>query len=141
MTKLFLRIAALVAIFQFAAHTMLLMKYRPTHGPAEVQLVAAMQSNRFHFGGFAPHSYWEMYLGYGLFAAINCLVEGMLFWLASHHTKEARGLVNGILVLFILANVTYGALVARYFFTLPLIMDTIVAVCLTIALVANRKTT
>jgi len=108
------------------------------HGPDEVRLVEAMRSLRFDFGGSQPHSYWEMYVGYGLFAAVNCLIEALLFWWASRHTTDARGLVNAVIAIFLFANITYGALVWRYFFFIPLVMDTLVALCLAAAFLAGR---
>jgi len=139
-TKTFLRAAAVVAFIQCAAHGFLLLSYEPSHGPDEVRLVQAMRSFRFDFGGSQPHSYWEMYIGYGLFAAVNCLIEALLFWWASRHTAGARGLVNAIIGIFLFANITYGALVWRYFFFIPLVMDTLVALCLAAAFLAGRTT-
>ena|ERR1044072_4011586 len=134
--KISLRAAAFIALFQFAAHTTLLLKYVPTHGPDEVRVVEAMQSQRFDFHGSQPHSYWEMYIGYGLFAAFNCLIEALLFWFLSNRPNRA---LVGILLF---ANLGYAAMVYRWFFFIPMYADLAIAVCLTAALfTASRNNT
>jgi len=130
--KIMLRIASLVALIQFAAHTGLLLSYVPSHGPDEVRVVSMMKSHRFDFGGSRPHHYWEMYIGYGLFAAINCLIEAILFW------QLSRSPNTPIIALFLFANLTYAALVWRYFFFIPLVMDVLIALCLASALAVSR---
>ena len=122
--KIFLRVASLIALLQFAAHTTLLLKYVPKHGPDEVRVVEAMKSYRFDFHGSQPHSYWEMYIGYGLFAAFNCLIEALLFWLLSIQPNRA---ITG---LFLFANLGYAAMIYRWFFFLPLYADLAIAICL-----------
>src|SRR5258708_12558210 len=75
----FLRIAAIVALLQFAAHTSLIIFSSPKHGPEEVAVVQAMKSHRFNFLG-SQRSYWDFYFGYALEAAFICLIEAVLFW-------------------------------------------------------------
>jgi hypothetical protein len=132
-----LRTASLVALFQFIAHTSLLMTYVPKHGPEEVALVAAMKSHVFSFSG-AHHSYWEMYFGYGLFAAFNCLVEALLFWQLARFAKNSPSLIRPLAALFCFANVGYAVLVLKYFFVVPLVPDVIIAICLGLVLIAAR---
>ena len=72
--KILLRAAAVLAFVQFVAHGSLLLSYRPSHGQQEIADVGAMRSHLFDFGGARPHSYWEMYIGYGLFAALSLAI-------------------------------------------------------------------
>ena len=60
---LLLRIAAVVALLQFAAHLLLVVLASPKHGPEEVAVVETMKSHRFDFLG-AKRSYWDFYFGY-----------------------------------------------------------------------------
>src|SRR2546427_9153063 len=78
-TSTLLRVTAVVALLQFFGHAALFVRAQPTHGDAEVTVVAAMKAHRFNFGG-SMRSYWDMYFGYGLEAAFICLVEAILFW-------------------------------------------------------------
>ncbi len=92
MVTTFLRIAAVVSCLQCAGH-------------------AFLKLHRFAFQGFT-RSYWDFYVGYGLFAAVNSLIEAVLFWiLAGMH---ARVRATAIVVLFLAANVVYIVLSLQY---------------------------
>jgi hypothetical protein len=139
MISKFLRVAAIVALLQFMGHTLLLLSYTPKHGPEEVAVVEAMKSHSFVFQGFT-RSYWDFYLGYGLFAAINSLIEAVLFWqLALLVAKKAASQVGVIVGLFIFANLCYLILSWTYFFITPMIFDIAIAVCLVAALISTRS--
>lgn len=112
------RIAALVALVQCLGHGSLFLSYRPSHGADEVAVVQAMQSHFFSFSGYM-RSYWEMYFGYGLFSAFNCLVEALLFWTLAPLADSAGRRIWPVAATFLLANVGYTVLIARYFFALP----------------------
>jgi hypothetical protein len=133
-----LRLASALAFIQSVAHTALLLSYVPTHGPAEASVVEAMKRHRFDFGGFSDHSYWDMYIGYGLFAAINCLIEAVLFWQLASLTRNDPTRARPLMALFFFANLGYAAMVWRYFFAIPLIFDLAIALCLAAALAAAR---
>jgi hypothetical protein len=137
MVTTFLRIAAVVAFLQCAGHAFLVLSYVPSHGPQEIAVVEAMKLHRFAFQGFT-RSYWDFYVGYGLFAAVNSFIEAVLFWiLAGMH---ARVRATAIVVLFLAANVVYIVLSLKYFFFTPMIFDTVIAACLGLALMARRST-
>src|SRR5437763_13408803 len=122
-----LRVAALVALLQFAGHAALFVRSKPTHGPTEVAVVQAMKDHRFDFGG-SVRSYWEMYFGYGLEAAGVCLVEAILFWqLAGITASTSLVTVRPIVVLGLVANIAHAVLVLRYFFLVPLVPDLMIA--------------
>src|SRR2546426_9055191 len=95
-TSTLLRVTAVVALLQFFGHAALFVRAQPTHGDAEVTVVAAMKAHRFNFGG-SMRSYWDMYYGYGLEAAFICLVEAILFWQlarSEEHTSELQSPCN-----------------------------------------------
>ena len=137
-SRVFLWTASIVALFQFVAHTILLVFYVPTHGPGETALVEAMKSQLFDFGG-RIHSYWDLYFGYGLFAAFNCLIEGVLFWQLSTISMINPSRIRPIVALFLLGNVGYAILVWRYFFLTPIVPDIAIAICLGLALISSRS--
>src|SRR5438067_1711044 len=102
-----LRMAALVALLQFAGHVTLFVRSKPTHGPAEVAVVQAMKDHRFDFGG-SLRSYWQMYFGYGLEAAGVCLVEAILLWqLAGIAAATSLATVRPIMILCLVANIAH----------------------------------
>ena len=133
-TSTLLRVTAGVALLQFFGHAALFVRAEPIHGEAEVALVAAMKAHRFNFGG-SMRSYWDMYFGYGLEAALICLVEAILFWQLASIAGKAPQMVRPIVALFLVANVGHAVLETRYFFLVPLIPDLVIALLLAWTLV------
>src|SRR5262249_55986597 len=92
----------------------------------EVDVISAMRAHAFPFQGFS-RSYWDFFVGYGLFAAFTCLVEAVLFWqLAAVGGERA----STVIALFALANIVYAALCWRFFFITPLVFDVAISVSL-----------
>ena len=122
-----LRILAVVALVQGIAHGTLFVRARPTHGESETAVVEAMRSNAFRFAA-APRTYWDMYFGYGLEAAVVCLVEAILFWLLAGAAPGCAVLVRSVAALFAAANLAHIVMLLRYFaFPLPMVFDGIIA--------------
>lgn len=128
----FLRIAAIVALLQFAAHTSLIIFSSPKHGPDEVAVVQAMKSHRFNFLG-SQRSYWDFYFGYALEAAFICLIEAVLFWQLAAGASTSPLLIRPIAGLFFLFNGVHILLVWRYFFVTPIIPDLLIMASLGLA--------
>ena len=137
-TSILLRATAAVALLQFVAHGTLFVRAKPTHGDAELAVVAAMKANRFDFGG-SMRSYWDMYFGYGLEAAFICLVEAVLFWLLASVAGTAPAIVRPIVALFLVANVAHAILMTRYFFLIPMVPDILIALLLAWTLVVSGR--
>jgi hypothetical protein len=95
-----------------------------------------MRSRAFRFAA-APRTYWDMYFGYGLEAAFVCLIEAVLFWLMSGASLGDSALVRSVAILFAVANIAHGIMVARYFaFPVPILFDALIALGLsTVAIV------
>ena len=126
-----LRIAAGLALLQGVAHATLILFAPPKHGPEEVAVIDNMKSHHFNFLG-ARRSYWDLYIGYALIAAIICLVEAALFWQVAPLTPDLIRLVAGVFVAF---NIVHALLAARFFFITPIILDFLIAACLVLAYV------
>lgn len=125
--EVLLRVVAVVAFVQGIGHGTLLVRAKPTHGPTEVAVVEAMQTQRFAFAA-APRSYWDMYFGYGLEAAAICLIEAVLLWQLAAIAGRDAALVRPIVSLFAVANVGHLVMLARYFaFPIPMIFDALIA--------------
>jgi hypothetical protein len=134
------RIAAVVALIQFIGHGTLFLTYEPKHGPQELAVVQAMRTHYFSFSGYV-RSYWDMYFGYGLFSAFNCLIEALLFWFTAPFADAAGRRILPIAAIFLFANVGYTALISRYFFALPGYFDVTLAALMILALLlALRRT-
>src|SRR6266571_5337249 len=125
-TSTLLRVTAVVALLQFFGHAALFVRAKPTHGDAEVTVVAAMKAHR-------------MYFGYGLEAAFICLVEAILFWQLAIIAGTTPAMVRPIIALFLVANVAHAILVTRYFFLVPLVPDILIALLLAWTLVMSGR--
>ena len=131
---LLLRIAGLVALLQGAAHGLLVVFATPKHGPREVAVVHAMQTERFDFLG-SLRSYWDFYFGYAMAAAGACFVEAALFWLLAGLAGGGAGSLRPIVALFVVANLGHAAVARKYFFITPIVPDLVIALLLGLALV------
>ena len=133
-----LRLTAVVALIQGLGHAVLFITARPHHGESEVAVIQAMRGRAFDFGGFAPHSYWDLYYGYGLLAVVFAFFIAALLWLASGLAEQPRqlwrfaGCVGA-------AVAVHAAIIARYFFLLPLEFDILVLVGIVVSLALSRK--
>jgi hypothetical protein len=133
-----LRLASLLALLQYIAHSALFLTAKPTHGPDEIAVIDAMKSHHFAFDG-SSRSYWDFYFGYGLLAILSGAIEIVLLWqLASLAETDPRR-IRPLVLLFICANVAHAILTSQYFFLVPGLADTVVAVCLGWAFVAARR--
>ena len=135
-----LRIAAVLAMVQAIAHAAMFLSAHPTHGPDEIAVVGAMKSHVFLFGGFR-RSYWDMYFGYGLLAALVVVFEAMLLWLLGALAREEPARLRPLIGLLILYNLAHAALLWRYFFAVPIAADAVVMAVLAWAFLRARRTT
>ena len=127
--KLILSVAASVATLQAAAHLGLFLRSQPKPGSAAWPLVEAMRAQT------APGhaTYWGMYFGYGLLSALTAFFMAALMWLAAGFDAGSRRFAGRVVAIIFVAVVAHAALVARYFFILPLVFDIIVAAFLALA--------
>jgi hypothetical protein len=137
-TSTLLRVAAMLAFIQAIAHGGMFLTAHPTHGADELAVVNAMKSHAFLFGGFS-RTYWDMYFGYGLLAALVVLLEAMLFWLLADLSRDEPARLRPVIGLFILYNAAHAVLLFRYFFLLPIAADALVALALLAAFVAAGR--
>jgi hypothetical protein len=114
-----------VAAIQGAGHATLIMMQRPTHGPAEVALVSAMQSEAFRFGGVL-RTYWGFYLGYAMMAALVCEFEAILFWRMAS-LADVPSMTAVVASTFLAFNLVHAGIAMRYFFYVPVLFDLILA--------------
>jgi hypothetical protein len=132
-----LRLTALVALVQGLGHAVIFMTAKPRHGESELAVIQAMRAQTFNFGGFAPHSYWDLYYGYGLLAVVFALFISALLWLSSG-LAEQPGQLRRLVGCIGSAVAVHAVIIARYFFLLPLEFDILVLVGITVSLIFTR---
>ncbi|MBS1545455.1 MAG: hypothetical protein JST14_17595 [Bacteroidetes bacterium] len=137
---LFTRIAMVIAVIQYAVHTVAFLRARPRHDADEVNLVEMMKSLQWNFGG-SERSYWDFYFGYGMVAILMGLLEILLLWFLSgllgRNTREALP----FLLIMVVINVFHILITLKFFFILPATFDAAVTFSLLSAYLAARKET
>jgi hypothetical protein len=127
-SSILLRVAAVLAVVQGLAHGSIILFGGANRSADESGVIAVMKSHLF--GAGAGRSYWDYYIGYALFAALTCILEGVLFWAVSGTGRQMRP----VALVFLAGNLGYAALVGRYFpLRLPIVFDLAIAVCLGLA--------
>jgi hypothetical protein len=125
---LLLRVAAVLAAIQGIVHGGFFISAKP-RSEAEAAMVTAMKTGHFFAGG--TRGYWDMYFGYGVIAALICLVEAVLLWQAATIAIVQPALARPLVALLLVWNVAHAVIVWRYFaFPIPIAFDILVAACL-----------
>lgn len=134
---LFLRIAAVLTLIHAVLHTIGGVFGNPGPGPATVAF-QAMKMNQFPLMG-NMRSYADFYRGLGLGMTIFLTVGAVIFWqLSSLARRDARRL-SPIVATFSVAYITLAANSYAYFFLAPVIVETLIAVCLALAIVTAKS--
>jgi hypothetical protein len=134
--KLFLRIAAVVAIVQAILHTIGGVYGTPEPGAAAAA-VAAMKANHFPVTGL-DRTYWDFFMGFGLGITIFLVIEGVVFWILGSMAAKDGVDVRPILMAFVVGYAALTVLAYRYFFFAPMLCDALVGMCLAIAAFAAK---
>jgi len=95
-------------------------------------IIAALRSTHFEVQGL-NRTYWDFYVGFGLFVTILLLFTAILAWqlggLPKDHLSEMRLVAWSLAACFVV--VTF--LSWKYFFVVPVIFSGVVAICLILA--------
>ena len=98
-------------------------------------IIAALRSTHFEVQGL-NRTYWDFYVGFGLFATILLLFTAILTWqlggLPKDHLSEMRLVAWSLAACFVV--VTF--LSWKYFFIVPVIFSGVVAIFLILAALA-----
>jgi len=98
-------------------------------------IIAALRSTHFEVQGL-NRTYWDFYVGFGLFVTILLLFTAILAWqlggLPKDHLSEMRLVSWSLAACFVV--VTF--LSWKYFFIVPVIFSGVVAICLILAALA-----
>ena len=137
---LFLRIASGVTLLHCVLHTIGGVFVSPSHGAEEIAVIETMKSHRFDMMG-SMRSYWDFFLGYGLFVTIVLLVLSIFFWQLASLAKTNPAWMRPILAVFCFNFIAMAIVSWRYFFIAPAIAELLIAVCLLVAAVRTSPPT
>jgi hypothetical protein len=121
-----LKIAALIVLAQGLAQAWTVIGWQP-HDFVETIVATTMKGSHLSFGG-ATRTYWDLYVGYGLLAALAWIVEAGLLWILAG-MGDARG-TRAVLLLLVAATVIHAAATFVWFTPLALVFDVPVALLL-----------
>jgi hypothetical protein len=133
---LFLRVASILTLIHAALHTIGGVFSGPDPGPATVA-VEAMKVNQFLLMGNV-RSYWEFYRGMGLAVTIFLTFEAVVFWQLGSLAKNDSKRLRPILATFACAYCAMAVNSQIYFFLAPVIVETMIAVLLVLAIVTAK---
>jgi hypothetical protein len=125
---LLLRIAAVMAFLHGVLHTIGGVFGGAAPG-AQATAVAAMKTNQFDVTGLT-RSYWDFFMGFGLFITVTFLLEAVVFWQLAAMTKTDAVRTRPIVMAFCVGYVAYAVLAWRYFFVVPVVFEVVIALCL-----------
>jgi len=128
--SLFYRTASVLLILFALGHTLGFRRVDPRWKLDSI--IAALRSTHFEVQGL-NRTYWDFYVGFGLFVTILLLFTAILAWqlggLPKDHLSEMRPVSWSLAACFVL--VTF--LSWKYFFVVPVIFSGVVAICLILA--------
>jgi len=132
----FYRIAAVLIVLFALGHTVGFLQHDPSWGVDT--LLASMKSTHFNIQGFS-RSYWDFFVGFGLFVTVFLLFAAVLAWelggLASENLARLR-IITGA---FALCFAVFIVLSWRFFFAIPLVFSVLITVCLSFAAARSSK--
>lgn len=136
-TTIFLRIASALAIIHAVLHTVGGVFGKPVQGTGAM-VAATMEANRFQVFG-VTRSYADFYRGLGLGITIFLLLSAVIFWqlgtLAKRQVKSLRPIIAALGIAFVALAINSQL----YFFSGPVIVEILIALCLGTAFFTAKK--
>jgi hypothetical protein len=118
--------AVLLAIFA-VGHTLGFRRVDPRWDADAV--VRSMETVRFPVQGFR-RTYWDLYVGFGLFVTILLLFSAILAWELGRTSPELVRALPLVRWTFAVAYAGVTLLNWRYFFIAPIVFSTLITLCL-----------
>lgn len=131
---LLLRLASVATLLFAAGHTLGgLQSWSP---PGDTPVLQAMRAFRFDADGVS-RTYWDFYLGFGLIISVFLFAQSLMLWQLAALTRSAVR-VRPLLAVFFASAMANAALTWTFFFALPIILASTIAVLLGLALAVAR---
>src|SRR5437660_5470533 len=126
--SVFYRIAAVLLVLFDAGHT----SGYPWSDPKWGVDIGSMRSTHFYIMGFS-RTYWDFYLGFGLFVSVFLLLAVVLAWQLGRLPPESLALLRGTAWTFALCFAAITFLSWKYFFMIPIVFSIVTTIGLTAA--------
>lgn len=125
--SLFYKTASVLLLLFATGHTLGFRQIDPSWKVDS--LVASMQSTHFEAQGF-DRTYWNFYVGFGLFVSVLLLLAAVLAWQLGAIPGEVLARVGVLRWGLALCCVAVTALSWKYFFWAPIIFSSVITLCL-----------
>jgi len=102
-------------------------------------LVADMQKIHFNAQGF-DRSYWDFFVGFGLFVSVFLLFAAILAWQLSGMKAEILAMIPAVKWSLALCFIGITILSWKYFFVVPVVFSSVIMLCLIVAAWLPNKT-
>jgi hypothetical protein len=132
----FYRIAAVLMLLFDVGHTVGFRQSDPKWGVDT--LISSMRSIHFDCQGFS-RTYWDFYVGFGLFVTVLLLFAAVLAWQLSGLPAGTLALMRGTAWALALCFLAVTILSWRYFFIVPLVFSIVITMCLIAAAWLSAK--
>jgi hypothetical protein len=132
----FYRIAAVLILLFAIGHTVGFLQSDPKWGVDS--LLLSMKSTHFDIQGFS-RSYWDFFLGFGFFVTVFLLFAAVLAWQLGGVALETLVTMRGLAWAFALCFVAITILSWRYFFAIPIVLSSLITLCLILAAWLSAK--
>jgi len=130
------RTASILLVLYAIGHTVGFLQVDPRWGADAV--VRAMQTVHFDVLGF-NRSYWDFFVGFGLFVTVLLLFSAALAWQLGGLNKETVRAMPIVTWGFAMSYLAATILTARYFFIPPLVFSAVITGCLLLAAALVRR--
>ena len=132
--SLLYRIAAVLILLFDVGHT----SGFPWSDPKWAVDLSSMRSTHFDILGFS-RTYWDFYVGFGLFVTVFLLLAAMLAWQLGGLPPGTLALMRGTAWTFAVCFAAITILSWRYFFIIPIVFSVVITVCLIAAAWRSAK--
>jgi hypothetical protein len=133
---IFLRIASVLTMIHAVLHTVGGVFGAIPPGPATVA-ATAMMANQFMALGHM-RTFWDFYRGMGLAVSIFLTAEGIIFWLLGSLARTDAARLRPVLAMLVLAYLAMSVNSYLYFFSAPVIVEILIALCLVAAITTAK---
>ena len=128
MTRRLYRIAAVLILLFDIGHS----SGFPWSDPAWRVDLGPMRSTHFEILG-SSRTYWDFYVGFGLFVSVFLLLAAVLAWQLGSLTPQTLPLVRGTAWTLTFCFAAGTVLSWMYFFLIPIVFSTLITACLALA--------
>lgn len=133
----FLRIASVLTLIHSTLHTIGGVFGKAAPGIAAAT-EAAMKANQFVVFG-VTRTYFDFLHGMGLAVTIFLTAEGIVFWQLGTLAKTDAARLRPVIATFMTAYLVFAANSYAYFFSMPVIVEILIAACLGTAIATAKS--